>query len=281
MDGGVSFVAPGAVFRRIGRASSVAVSAYVLEPHGAMARALVTAADRGASVSVTLDGLDARATARELRAHGIRVSYGAPSGDDVHLKAAVVDGVAYLNDRNWSANDETIVATSRASEVDAIRDAIAGRPRSVGRLATEKSAALALEADAIRHGGDRIDVESESFGASAISAALRERVAAGAHVRLLVNARVAFERDSFRERALLRDLAARGVEVRVAPAAEKLCVAGKRGWVGSANATYAGEPMTDWGLALDDPAMLATLEDTFERNWSAGRPFATSCAEPR
>ncbi len=192
----------------------------------------------------------------------------------MHLKAAVVDGVAYLDDRNWSANDETIVATSRASEVEAIRDAIAGRPRSAGRLATEKAAALALEADAIRHGGDRIDVESESFGASAISAGLRERVAAGAHVRLLVNARVAFERDSFRERALLRDLASRGVEVRVAPAAEKLCVAGERGWVGSANATYAGEPMTDWGLSLDDPAMLATLESTFERNWNAGRPFA-------
>jgi phosphatidylserine/phosphatidylglycerophosphate/cardiolipin synthase-like enzyme len=283
----VRFAAPSEVFRRIAEASRVALSAYTLEPRGEMVRALDAAADRGAHVSVTLEGFAGRAdardlrrvaleNARELRAHGVRVRLGSKSGDEIHLKAAVVDGVAFLDDRNWADRGETIVATTRRDDVAAVGDAIAGRSRRVAGLATDKCSALEREAEVIRRAGDYVDLETESFGPGIVATALRERVAGGAHVRVLVNDRIAAERRARGERALLRELARAGVEVRVSPASEKLCVAGDRGWVGSANATFAGEPMTDWGLTVDDPSLLGTLATTFERNWAGARPWQRS-----
>lgn len=283
----VRFAAPTEVFGRIAEASRVALSAYTLEPHGEMVRALDAAADRGAGVAVTLEGFAGRTdardlrrvaleNARDLRAHGVRVRLGSPGGGEVHLKAAVVDGMAFLDDRNWATRGETIVATMRPDDVAAIGDAIAGRPRNAGGLATDKHSALELEAEAIRRAGDHVDLETESFGPGIVETALRERATAGAHVRLLVNDRIAAERRARGERALLRELARAGVEVRVSPASEKLCVAGDRGWVGSANATFAGEPMTDWGLTVDDPSLLGTLARTFEHNWNAARPWQRS-----
>jgi phosphatidylserine/phosphatidylglycerophosphate/cardiolipin synthase-like enzyme len=284
----IGFAAPEAVTSALARAHSVSCSAYVLDPRGAICRALESAGDRGAAVDVTLEAFNgatarpgsaglqrlARETATALRAHGVQVHLGLPSGDLVHLKAAVVDGVAYLDDRNWSADGETIVADSQPDDVAAVRDAIEGRFSKSTSLATEKSAALALEAAAVSAGaGDRIDVETESFGGGSISSALRARAAGGAHVRLLVNGKIAFARSSARERAVLHGLAKAGVEIRTTAAREKVCVAGDRGWVGSANATYAGEPTTDWGIAIRDPAMLDTLESTFARSWETARPF--------
>jgi phosphatidylserine/phosphatidylglycerophosphate/cardiolipin synthase-like enzyme len=280
----VRFAAPSEVFGRIAGASRVALSAYTLEPRGEMVRALDAAASRGARVSATLEGFSGRAdardlrrvalaNARDLRAHGVRVRLGTGGRDAVHLKAAVVDGTAFLDDRNWAARGETIVATTDPGEVGAVRDAIDGRPRDAGALATDKRSALEREAEAIRRGGDHVDLETESFGPGIVATALRERAAGGAHVRLLVNDHIASETRARGERALLRELARAGVEVHVSCASEKLCVAGDRGWVGSANATSAGEPMTDWGLTVEDPSLLGTLATTFERNWTASRPW--------
>ena len=279
----VHFVAPREVYGRIAEASRIALSAYTLEPRGEMVRALDAAADRGARVAVTLEGFAGRSdardlrrvaleNARDLRAHGVRVRLGT-GGAEVHLKAAVIDGTAFLDDRNWAARSETIVATTERGEVAAVLDAIAGRPHDAGCLATDKRSALGREAEAIRCGGDHVDLESESFGPGIVATALRERAAGGALVRVLVNDRIASERRARGERALLRDLAQAGVEVRVSAASEKLCVAGDRGWVGSANATFAGEPMTDWGRTVDEPALLGTLAATFERNWNAARAW--------
>jgi hypothetical protein len=282
----VSFAAPGTVIAALAQARSVDLCAYTLAPRGAVAAALEAAGDRGADVHVTLEAFadrdrtyalrrEARATAAALEAHGVHVRLGLPDGGMVHLKAAVIDGTAYLDDRNWTAGGETIVADARPADVAVVRDAIGGRTVATATLATEKDAALLLESAAIGSGtGDRVDVESESFGASVVSASLRARAAAGAHVRLLVNGNVAFAAGSGRERAVLRSLAAQGVEIRTTPSAEKLCVAGDRGWVGSANPTFDRAPTTDWGLALSDAAMLAPLEAAFERTWRTARAFA-------
>jgi hypothetical protein len=70
------------------------------------------------------------------------------------------------------------------------------------------------------------------------------------------------------EAGAIRRLREAGVDVRVSAGTEKLCVAGERGWVGSANATYAGFPMRDWGLQTRDPTLLAALEARFESNWA-------------
>jgi hypothetical protein len=65
-----------------------------------------------------------------------------------------------------------------------------------------------------------------------------------------------------------------GVEIRLGCAAEKLCIAGDAGWLGSANAS-AGRPETlDWGFRTRAPALVADLAQRFERRWQTARPFA-------
>jgi hypothetical protein len=154
-----------------------------------------------------------------------------------------------------------------------VRAALAGRGSSGERFATEKRAALRLEAGAIANGsGDRVAVESEAFGFSAVSKALRARALGGAHVRLLVS-ELEYRAGGTQERSALAQLAAAGVSVRVGRSDEKLCIAGDRGWVGSANATYP-EPMLDWGAATRSKPALAALRAAFERNWDAARPVS-------
>jgi hypothetical protein len=280
-----ALVPGGAVLDALAGAREIAFSAYTLRPDGTVARALEAAADRGAAVAVTLeafadrpadDGLRAQtgSVAAQLRDHGVHVRLGVPNGDVVHLKAAVVDGEAFLDDRNWTSAGDTIVRVVDPVEVAAVRAAIDGRTGAPGGVATEKAAALDLEAATIRDGGDRIDVASESFGASAVSKAIRERATAGAHVRLLVNARIARSAHADRERAVLHRLANAGVEIRLTPDTEKLCTAGDRGWVGSANATFDAVRTTDWGVSIRDDRDIATLHATFEREWGSARPFA-------
>jgi len=291
------------VFEAFANAGTIALSAYTLAPGGAAARALEAAADRGAAVSVTLEDfarrrkLDGRwepagvvepqgrrgsedlqrnmaRVAAELRRHGVAVKLGVPSGAEVHLKAAVADGTAFLSDRNWTSTGETVLATTQPDDVAAVRAAIDGRFATTADLATEKRAALALEVQTIRSvTGDRIDVESESFGAGSVCAALRLRAGAGAHVRLLVSGRIAYAPTARAERAVLRGLAAAGVEIRTTAANEKLCVAGAAGWVGSANATYEYAPTSDWGYAFRNSPAVAALESAFEHSWKTARPF--------
>jgi len=211
----------------IAQAKTVALSAYVLPAENAVVRALAVAADRGARVVVTLDGSPYFGKAGNgapnpnancaavLRAHGATVRLSDAADPAVHLKAAVVDGRAFLDDRNWPASGhETVVETDDPAAVDAITAAIDGHANSQPGLALQKAAALALEAATIRMaGGDRIDVATESFGTSIVSVALCERARAGAAVRLAVNARVLAGDVHGRERAALARLRACGVAI--------------------------------------------------------------------
>jgi phosphatidylserine/phosphatidylglycerophosphate/cardiolipin synthase-like enzyme len=274
----------GAVAAAIAHGSHVALSAYVLRLGSAVETALERAADRGAHVSVTLEGHPYRGgtgadspasanrrTAEALRQHGVAVRLTGRGAVPVHLKGAVVDGTAYLDDRNWTGDGhDTIVATTGARQVAAVASALAGRATAPVRgLALDKAAALRLEARAIRDAaGDRLDVQSESFGYSCVYDALRYRAVRGTHVRLVVSAREYAHRRNTAERAALRRLREAGVEVRVVAGDEKLCIGGDRGWVGSANATFAGKPMLDWGLQTRDPVLLRELERRFAATWA-------------
>ncbi|GAC1307871.1 MAG: hypothetical protein NVSMB21_12410 [Vulcanimicrobiaceae bacterium] len=282
------------VLAAIERATSIELSAYVLAPHGAMVGALVAAAERGAHVAVTLDGAPylgpgsspadaiANAAADLLRARGVEVRASAATDPPVHLKAAIADGRAFLDDRNWPATGrDTVVETDDPGALDAIRRAIGGRARSTPDLALEKAAALELEAATILAAGDRVDVASESFGASVVADALCERARAGASVRLEVDGHaLACDRSGREHRALAR-LAAAGVAVRAVGAAEKYAVAGSRLWVGSANATSADGAMLDWGVRSDDARLAASLAASFERAWASGTPVAAAQSPKR
>lgn len=270
------------------RASAVELSAYVLEPSAPVVRALEAAGDRGASVSVVLEGApfagrtpaddlpaQNQRVAADLRSHGVHVTLTPPDGLPVHMKAALVDGTAYLDDRNWPADQgDTIIATSDRDDLRTVGAALRGVPAADGHLGTEKRQALRFEAAAIAGGtGDRVDVESESFGYSAVSKALVRRAQTGAHVRLLV-AKREFDEAGSTERASLRRLERAGVDVRVVANDEKLCVAGDRAWIGSANATWSPGQMLDWGMATRNTELLGGIAAAFERNWKASIPAA-------
>jgi phosphatidylserine/phosphatidylglycerophosphate/cardiolipin synthase-like enzyme len=280
----------------LGTAHDVALTAYTLR-EGGVRDALAAAARRGATVRVRLerDPLDDaadtlhRANAEAvavLRAAGADAALTGPGEPTLHLKAAVVDGTAWLDDRNWATSGpERILRDTQADDVAAVRSAVAGDRGADGHLATTKSGALRLEADVIvQTGAAPLVVESESFGSGTVYNALLHRAKAGLPIRLIVAGREVAESVHGREGKRLARLAALGVEVRVGDPQrgdlnEKLAVGGDDGWVGSANATDAYGSFgaqRDWGMATRAPGVVADLRASFERNWRAARPLAES-----
>jgi hypothetical protein len=275
-------------------AGSISLTAYTLRD-GRVLKALEDAAARGADVRVRLerDPLDDAAgslhqanaaSIAALRAAGAKAETTQPGEPALHLKAAVVDGVAWLDDRNWaSGGAERILRDDDADDVAAVTAAVAGGPGADGHLATTKSGAQWLEADVIRAAGAApVVVESESFGNGTIYNALLHRAQAHEPTRLIVAGRELGEAGSTAERSRLAHLAALGVEIRVGDVKhgdldEKLAVSGNDCWLGSANATYArgtfGE-QRDWGIASREPGIVDGLRAAFERNWLSAQPLA-------
>jgi hypothetical protein len=280
--------------RTLESARAIALTAYTLREGGVL-DALVAAARRGAEVHVRLEGDpldDAAGTLRTanaasiaaLKAAGASAEATGPEEPVLHLKAAVVDGVAWLDDRNWATGGaERILRDTDADDVAAVTAAVAGGPGADGHLATTKSGAQRLEADVIGGAGSApLVVESESFGNGTIYNALLHRAQEHLPTRLIVAGREVAEAGNRTERAHLAHLAALGVDVRVGDPKrgdldEKLAVAGDDGWVGSANATYArgatGE-QRDWGMATREPSIVDGLRSAFETNWNVARPIA-------
>ncbi len=296
----LSVAPPSAFVAAVGGAQRVTLTAYTLRA-GAVRDALVAAAARGADVRVRLerDPLDDdRGTLHQANAESIaaivaaggHAALTAPDEPVLHMKAAVVDGTAWLDDRNWAGDGpERILRDTDPNDVAAIAAAAGGGPGADGHLATTKAGALRLEADVIAQAGTApLAVESESFGGGPIYDALVHRAKAGLPTRLIVAGREVAESAGGREGKRLGRLAALGVDVRVGDPArgdldEKLATAGADAWAGSANATVAHGPygrQRDWGLATRAPAVVDGLRAAFERNWRAALPLAPRSATP-
>lgn len=264
----VSLSSSTAVVARLSEARDIAFGAYLLAD-GAMRRALIDAARRGAHVTVTLQADPYRneggarcnaGAARELRAAGAEVQLVPSATTAFHLKALVADGVAYLDDRNWPRDRGVVVQDDDARDVALVRDALRGHGGDDGTLATRKDAALREAQALIDAAPDAapVVVATESFGSGPVSAAIRRRAARGAPVTLLVDER----RLTPRARALVDGLAQLGVRVRNSDADEKFVLAGDAGWIGSANATesYAERgDQIEWSLVTRDSALLGAL----------------------
>jgi hypothetical protein len=283
----------GRFVQSITTARTVALTAYTLRP-GPVLDALTGAARRGAAVTVRLEGhplddpaqtlhADNAAAVAALTAAGATAGV-TGSGDPVlHLKAAVVDGIAWLDDRNWAGGPhEHLVRDTDRDDVAAVASAVGGGSGRDGRLATTKARALRLEADVIdRAGPAALRVESESFGNGVVYDRLLARARAGLPTRLIVAGREFAEPANRNERAVVHHLARLGVDIRLGdPAtgdlAEKLAVAGGDAWIGSANATYARGrfgAQRDWGLATRAPEIGAELRAAFDANWARARPL--------
>jgi hypothetical protein len=277
--------------RTLATAHRIALTAYTLS-RGAVLDGLVDAARRGADVRVrierdpmddaagTLHAANAAAVAR-LREAGATAEETAPGEPVLHLKAAVVDGVAWLDDRNWATTGAArVLRDTDPGDVAVVAAAVAGGPGADDHLATTKAGAQQLEGDTIaRAGAAPLAVESESFGNGPIYNALLHRAQAHLPTRLIVNGGEAAATGSRTERAHLAHLAVLGVEIRAGNLAEKLAVSATEAWVGSANATYARGPageQRDWGMATREPAIADGLRAAFERNWNAAHPFTAS-----
>lgn len=281
----VTLASPTQVAARIAQANEIAFGSYFVPR--TMRDVLTAAAERGAHVEVTLEeapyedktGGLARlnaASAAALRAAGATVHLLSPDAAPYHIKAAICDGVAYLNDRNWPTQGATIVADDDACDVALVREAIAGRGGADDALATRKDVAIAREAALIDGAGKApVVVATESFGAGAISAALRRHAALGAPTTLIVNRHQA-------KPALLAGLERAGVAVKNSVSNEKLVLAGDAVWLGSANATYAGgdgAAQTDWGLISRDPGVVAAVRRSLSR-YGAGVGAGEAAAPP-
>lgn len=255
------------LLRAVQKAREVDFAAYILSP--GMERVLEDAARRGTLVRVRLNGcfhgasalLRAnRAEVRRLRAahaDARLIHRRENDGPPLHLKAAVCDGIAYLDDCNWRAGG---------------RDTIVRAGRSTRGVALDKRSALDAEAALLqnaRHG--TVEVETESAGYSPVYSALKRLAQHGLRCRLLVSKFGAQGTYA----AAARHLAEAGVDVRVADSDEKFALCGARGWIGSANATsyYLHPDQLDWGARTSNPQLLHALHAKFARNWRTSKPL--------
>jgi hypothetical protein len=276
-------------------ARTITLSAYTLR-EGAVRDALLSAAHAGAKVRVRLerDPYDDAAgtlhtanaaTIAALRAAGADAAPTAPGEPVLHMKAAVTDGVAWLDDRNWAGDGhETVLRDTDGDDVAAIGAALDGQRGSDGHFRSDKAGSLYLEADLMRDAGAApVAVETESFGSGLIYNALLRRAQAGLPTRLLVAGREALQpgKSGDTERARLAKLQKLGVEVRTGNPQgidydEKMAFATGRAWMGSTNATYAHGPaglQRDWGMSMREPALVDGISAAFERNWRDAATF--------
>lgn len=274
------------VVRAIERGRSILFSAYVLRP-GVLLGALEGAARRGAHVTVRLEGrpyagADTQEAARlaaqnrqavaGLRAAGADAALadaGDGDGAPLHLKAAVCDGVAYLDDRNWPDDGaDTIVRDNFPSDIAAIDGALLRADTPATKwFWTAKAQALAGETRLLysAYRARQVDVESESFGREGAYGALKALAADGVHCRLLVARRDVNPKSQQALQELERD----GVQVRAGDFDEKMAmVDGARAWVGSANATWGYPKQLDWGMRTDSANVVRTLESHFNAHWN-------------
>jgi phosphatidylserine/phosphatidylglycerophosphate/cardiolipin synthase-like enzyme len=277
------------VARAMRSARSVLLTAYTLRP-GLVLDSLENAARRGAHVTVRLEGKPYGDTSGTIRAENKRVlralrhlgadaklvDTNAHNGPALHMKAAICDGVAYLDDRNWPGAGDTIVRDDFHADVSAITSAaLRGRAQRSPEFSTSKRDALWSERELLasaRH-AKRVDVESESFGAgSGVYGAIKSLAEAGVPCRLIVSRRDL----NPRSRRALAALARAGVAVRLSDSDEKMAVVDNaRAWIGSANATspYADGDQIEWGLRTDAPDVLRHLSRRFDATWRASAPW--------
>jgi hypothetical protein len=242
-----------------------------------MRDALTGAARRGAHVAVTLQADPYRnpfggrcnaEAARVLRAAGAGVSLLPSERTPFHLKAAVCDGVAYLDDRNWTKRGpEIVVADDDPHDVGLVRDALAGRGGADRALATRKDVALSREValvDGAR--GEPVTVETERIATSPLTRALQRHARSGAKTTLIV---APSKSRGAREKSAIAQLAADGVIVREGGSNQKLALAGRVAWIGSGNATGASgrsAAQLEWGLRTRNRALVGAVATALARD---------------
>ena len=260
----------------IRRASHVEFGSFVLGG-GPVRDALAAAAERGADVDVVLarrpyatgagGARENAGSAEILRDAGAHVTLMHGRATWFHVKGAVCDGVAYLDDRNFPRTDQTVLRDDDPNDVALVSAAIHGTGTTSPTLATEKDDALWQEANLIRGAtGKPVIVETETFGPGIVSSALRLHAQSGAPTTLIVSPEVAAKPQT---RAMLRGMRSAGVEVHETGSSEKCALAGDTVWVGSANASFAfgdAGKQIDWGVVTREPHVVDAVRAALARD---------------
>jgi PLD-like domain len=277
----ISLSSTATMLRALACARHVTFSSYILRP-GPVEKALEDAAKRGAHVQVTLDGYlwggtaqmadGNRESVRLLKNAGADVRVVHRTKDDgpgLHMKAAVCDGVAFLDDCNWNMSGDTVICDDTHTHVRAIREAALERDgSSVGRLSLTKADALRAQAELLESARVKsVDIETEFLGASTLSARLRSLARHGVRCRVVVSERAmrTDERTRLEAASLERD----GVRVRTARSSEKFVIAGDSACVGSADATstYRDPDQIEWSVRTNRPSVVRRLKERFDARW--------------
>lgn len=273
--------------------TTICFSAYVFTSESF--QALDTAAKNGANETVILpqeEYSDDASDANQLAADGAHVIYDqGTSTPPLHAKLALVNGMAYLDGRNWDTSD-VVIADTYAADYTAIQNALALDPTSSTNLDTLKSIALAREANMITaaaNGGSlsgvtiRFMTESFSSGASNVISALESAAQAGATVEVVVLS--SYVQGNSGEMSLLTTLQSPpyNMSVRLNPnsGSEKMTLISNQttGWFGSSNATSSSsqsDNYIDWGLTVSDPTVLSDLQSYYDMTYAASTPYGSS-----
>jgi hypothetical protein len=262
----------------------ICFSAYVFTDDAFYA--LESAATNGAKVTVVLpleEQAEDGARAAQLAQGGATIVWDdGSSTPPLHATLAIVDGVAFLDGRNWDDGD-VVITDGNPADFSAVENALNLHPTSSKNLDTLKSAALAREAAFLSgvkiRKGVAIRFMSESFGTdSDLVSALESAAKAGAGVQAIVLG--SYVSGNSPEIAALDALKAAGVSVRLNPASgsEKMLLAGNlhRAWFGSANATSYGQQWDnyiDWGLNVTAKPVLGKLDAYFTSVWKSSAPY--------
>jgi len=273
---GISLVTSGDVFNAVDVSDSITVAAYAMSPTSVLARKLAAASDRGATVAVSVDGHAfggaARSNdelARMLSAHNVRIHY---TDRPSHIKAAVINGVVYLADRNFVASrNEIVVQDSIPQDRPIVERAMLGFPGSNDHLWTRKADALAAEARVLATRASRnVDFESESFGAGTpVFTQLMHRAKMGDTVRVLLGESI--YRESMTSQHAAQLLMRAHVSVRLTTANEKMLIDGPDVFFGSANATRGIPDQMEFGIAMRDQDLATKLREKFGDEWTDAR----------
>ena len=244
----------------IGDARRIDLDAFVLR-NPLLLFALERAATRGAEVNVRLgDPLDASQRKGNADAMTALSSAGASvtiepgyGPESLHDKIANVDGVLYLDDRNFTGEQsETVLIDSRAPQKR--------------RYTQIKADALAQEARLIATGkGDNVIVSTEALGEGPVADALIARAKRGDNVRVMYDPATHDPGAQF-----LTKLRRAGVMVRSSSQRHKIAVAGDGAWIGSANASPGNSSTREWG-AVVPRSLAAPLRDMLEYCWSTAK----------
>lgn len=275
-------------------AKDITFSAYFLRPGGPVEQVLLDAIKRGAHVTVRLNGyfdngpkrlLDWNKQAvrdlKRVHADAKMVHLSDKDGPMLHLKAAVCDSVAFLDDRNWTAGRDIVLRDTTPGEVSAIRAAAGYARAACKNIALTKAEALNRESDVIDSPRNRrVDIESETMTWHSPVYSAIKRHANDIHFRVLLSS----QHLSGTTKKTIGYLETMHVDVRMVDSSDKIAIAGgERAWVGSANATatWPDPNESDWGYSTDTKRFVRALQSRFNVNWRASRPPAVRCYEVR